>query len=354
MLARLETSSLPYEDLLHALAHACEQCPQCMSNVNALLLQHSPLPEWAISSVLMSVDLIPHLFASLDMKHSSAACVCKVWMQAWKDTDSGRRGLRIGHLIKASGRRAPDVLAAHPNGDCLAIAASGSRHLRVVDLNMKLIAVIHMDTYASNALFATDFIFVATSSRPIRIIRYTSLPPFRKIDEYEAPEESIGVGDMVMAKEVLYVVLYGREGTSDEIFAIDTPDDTHSLNLRFRFGAVHPAHDRCLGCGVIHGMTIVDENLYVCQHPWLYVLTGKGEWVRQINGDWGIPICIVHFNDRIYLTDVENDTKRIFVLTKEGNTLQVWHAPDRVRFMRICRKELIVCTEKGLSSLKGI
>ena len=335
------------------VAGRCMQAMQCMSNVNTLL------PEWVINSVLMSVDLVPHLFASLDMKHYSAACVCKVWLQAWKDTEFERRGLRTGDLIKGSVRC--NALTAHPNGDWLVLIEDHC--LRIMDLNKNPIGLIETnetDSKIMKALVTADFIFVAINSRPTQIIRYTALPPFHKIDKYEAPRWFRSVSGMVMAKEMLYATFHGHE--DNEILAIDA----HTLNLRFRFG---------FG-GTFSEMTIVDEELYVCGYRWLSVFTVKGESVRQIRCDW-MPRSICHFNGRLYLSASSLNTNavitgtrifdtRIFVLTKEGKTLQVWHAPDRVKSMSICRNELIVstvksvsfcpfiCTDHQLISLKGI
>ena len=97
MLARLRTANVPYDELVRAAAELYESAPPPARRTFDKLLP--PVPEWAVTSVLLSPDLIPHLFASLEAKDCAAARVCKAWRQGWVDTLHLRRGLRQGRSL---------------------------------------------------------------------------------------------------------------------------------------------------------------------------------------------------------------------------------------------------------------
>ena len=100
------------------------------------------------------------------------------------------------------------------------------------------------------------------------------------------------------------------------------------------------------------GLAVVGNEVYVgdkksCS---IHIFSVAGVHLREIRGDWRQPRQLVHFDGRIYLTehtrdgeeDEEEDAedeewceerkragKRIFVLTPEGQTLQVWYHGTR-------------------------
>ena len=66
MLARLHAANLPHDELLRVCATHCETFAPLRHAVDALLSHHHPVPQWAVTAVLLSPDLIPDLFASLE------------------------------------------------------------------------------------------------------------------------------------------------------------------------------------------------------------------------------------------------------------------------------------------------
>lgn len=67
------------------------------SLIDTALAQRQPLPEWAVSNVLTSPDLLPHILTAKDVFNSwdcAISRVCKQWHQTWAATVEQRRGLR--------------------------------------------------------------------------------------------------------------------------------------------------------------------------------------------------------------------------------------------------------------------
>ena len=104
-------------------------------------------------------------------------------------------------------------------------------------------------------------------------------------------------------------------------------------------------------------MAVVGDELYVAemQRGCLHVFSLAGEHLRTIpRGDWRQPIHLLHYNGRLYLRERAGDEedhegdeeekskakedwseerraagKRIFVLTPQGETLQVWNTTSK-------------------------
>ena len=143
------------------------------------------------------------------------------------------------------------------------------------------------------------------------------------------------------------------------------------------------AEQRRFGAALFAGMTgslaleVVGEELYVVSslHGRIHVFSFAGEHLRDIIGDWREAVHILHHNHRLYLIEndgedeeaVENEPdvdpydedtwpeekkragKRIFVLTPQGETLQVWKPPaedQTVLDMAVFGRKLIVALEK--------
>ena len=88
---RERLAGLDHETLL---SYAAELSTSNRHEADALLSKHSPLPAWARDNVLLSADLLPDVFATLQMEDNAAASVCQAWKAAWVSTNDGRRGLR--------------------------------------------------------------------------------------------------------------------------------------------------------------------------------------------------------------------------------------------------------------------
>ena len=90
-------------------------------------------------------------------------------------------------------------------------------------------------------------------------------------------------------------------------------------------------------------MAVVGEELFVCDsgNDRLQVFSLAGEHRRSITGEWKRPAALCFVKDRLYLVeeydgDEDEDgelvdplfARRIFVLSLQGDTLQVYTHPD--------------------------
>ena len=128
---------------------------------------------------------------------------------------------------------------------------------------------------------------------------------------------------------LLFCVLYDEDGdsTQDEIVALDaqTLQPRHRFGLSLLHGAV--------------GMAVVGEELFVSDlgNDRLQVFSLAGEHRRSITGEWKRPIALCSVKDRLYLIEEADKARdeegnlinpqpgrRIFVLSSQGDTLQVY------------------------------
>ena len=123
-----------------------------------------------------------------------------------------------------------------------------------------------------------------------------------------------------------------NDSTQDEIVALDA----QTLQPRHRFGLSLLDGAR--------GMAVVGEELFVCDsgNDRLQVFSLAGEHRRSITGEWKRPAGLCFVKDRLYLIeqyDEDEDEegnlidplalqgRRIFVLSLQGDTLQVYTHP---------------------------
>ena len=98
--ARLSTRLLvlPKEELAKLACAALLQ-PGYLATAEHMLATITALPEWAVSSVLLSPDLVASILAHLGEEDGTIAAVCKLWYDKWKATAEYRRGLRPATTI---------------------------------------------------------------------------------------------------------------------------------------------------------------------------------------------------------------------------------------------------------------
>ena len=359
--SRLQSANLTYDELLRVAEDLLyEALPPARASVDALLSVRNPLPEWAVISVLVSTDLIPCLFASLERQDCAVACVCKAWRQGWADTAAQRRELRIGRQLGELNfvLRGDSVLAAHPSGEWLAITRSSD--IRLVDPAMRTLKAIPTFKVTDVAV-SDDFIYTTHTASPY-IKSYNARPPFAPVWEYTSEEEGGIFRPCLGPNGMLYAIMFPsdyEDGGQDEVLAFDAG----TLELRLRFGG-----DKFKG--ETYGMALVGEELYVGDRTaWsVHVFSLAGEHLRELFGDWREPKYLLHVNGRLYLSEQDDEIdeeaeygewsqerkeagRRVFVLTLEGQTLQVWKAPGGadVRGMGVFQNELMVATGSSSS-----
>ena len=138
--------------------------------------------------------------------------------------------------------------------------------------------------------------------------------------------------------------------------------DARTLVEKFRFG------DGVLES--ISGMAIVNDELYVgdFKRRSLHVFSMAGERLRELRGDWREPRALAFWRGRLYLSEYHGEVeeepedgpeeeedwsedkkaagKRIFVLTPEGATLQVFdrfaNPIERIFSLVATRNKLLV------------
>ena len=82
------------------------------------------------------------------------------------------------------------------------------------------------------------------------------------------------------------------------------------------------------------------------------VFSLAGDHQRNITGTFRRPLRLLHYDGRLYLTEQiysldDACGRRIFVLTPDGQTLQIYRLADQTRYILtigIFGKRLIVCT----------
>ena len=90
----MRLAELSHAQLLQIALAGCEASSDVNNLADAFFAEHKPLPQWAVESVLLSDDLVPHVLAPLELEDGAAAAVCSCWADAWKATGENRRHLR--------------------------------------------------------------------------------------------------------------------------------------------------------------------------------------------------------------------------------------------------------------------
>ena len=99
LLGLLPSGEAPAPDqALSRVAKLCCEDADVRRAADALLAVHAPVPEWAVSAVLTSDDLVPGLIKPLALADGAAAAVCTAWRRGWEATEDERRGLRQAPL----------------------------------------------------------------------------------------------------------------------------------------------------------------------------------------------------------------------------------------------------------------
>ena len=137
----------------------------------------------------------------------------------------------------------------------------------------------------------------------------------------------------------------------DEIVALDA----QTLQPRHRFG-LSLLDGAC-------GMVVVGEELFVCDtgNDRLQVFSLAGEHRRSITGEWKRPQALCFVKDRLYLVEAadneeyEDDElinplcgRRIFVLSLQGDTLQVYTHPVEGQIFRTEDVPVLCCFDGKL------
>ena len=381
-------ASMPHEALAELAASLCDMdvTPSVRrSLVEKVIAARSPLPDWAVNEVLHSSDLLPSIFASLQLEDSAAAAACSSWRQAWQDTSNSRRGLRIAptQLLVPAAQIGLVLMTAHPDGNwiCASVFDEDPKTVCILDTKCgrnALYKLLHkLPTQYRNDMFAI-------CSRETLYVSYEGARP---LDSYDAETFAItaafepaldddrfgGLAELALsANGILYALSFCKSGGSvednDSLFSFDacTLEKRSSIKLHWFKGQAY-------GLAVVEREICIGDKEGKCLH----MLSLAGEPLRQLRGGWRQPDMIHHCNGRLYLLEQEeeqmdddgvekadyeyNAGKRIFVLTPSGETLKVWHTPhtpsgqDDIERILLLKETLIVRKLDGsLITLMGI
>ena len=356
---RARLANLDHETLL---SYAAELSVAHRHEADALLVKHSPLPAWAHDDVLLSVDLLPHVFATLQMKDNAAASVCQAWKAAWVATNDGRRGLRRGldFPVRDVFRLGDGAVSAVklPDGNLLVSKADKPNSIIVDPSSMKTIRedVQGCFRYAT----ANEFGLFRTFNEGRLLQRY-DLDTFTMTHEYsghrhadfDCPTTTSAPGGLLFT--------FGRRFDTDGFFVSSeiVCFDARTLEARNWFGSFNHSHD----------MVAVGNELFVLFHcsKTIKVFSLAGSFLRSFGIDCRavIPLFknhLQHFDGRLYF--FSKNMKSIVVCTLEGKRLQVWR-PDagrKVTKFFIYDRKLLITTEnkegrpaaRRLEALQGI
>ena len=346
--SRLRLAALSHTQLLELAAAGCEASSEVASQGEAILLVVEGVQR-AIEGVLLSSDLLPYVLAPLQLEDGAAAAVCSLWVDGWKATGEGRRRL-VRVAFDFPQHRFDSGLtqfAVIPGDDERLIMKSGERpgrKTRIVDHNLNTVSRFSFDEALIGRIAADEqsmYVHVGRNgNNRRRVSRFTH--DGTEVASYEYPVGFHGYAPVLAPGGLLFCV-YTQENrraaqSDQDGFSISPPDeilalDAQSMQLRYRFRL--PFND-------ILGLTVVGEELFVYSRDFarlrmdsLEVFSLAGEHLRSITGEWKQPGALCHVKDRLYLIEEEDEDdysnsfasrlrgQRIFVLSEQGDTLQV-------------------------------
>ena len=321
-------ADLSHGQLLEIASLGCEASAEVKNRADTLLAAHKPLALWAVEGVLLSSDLVPHLLAPLRLEDGAAAAVCSRWAEGWKATSEGRRRLRRVALDFP-----PDLLGAEwlrmavvPGDDEQLLVRSGTT-VRILGRGMGTVSSFELSSIFGNVAASEEFIYVTEGGAgDIHCFTHAGT----EVAKYEDPDKFIAY-PVLAPGGLLFCVLYDDDdNTQDEIVALDA----QTMQPRHRFGLSLLNDTR--------GMAVAGEELFVCDcgNDRLQVFSLAGEHRRSITGEWKRPLTLCFVKDRLYLLEEYDDEddddnlnplqgRRIFVLSLQGETLQVYTLPVR-------------------------
>ena len=357
------------------LSYAAEVSIAHRHTADVILAKHSPLPAWARDNVMLSADLLPRVFASLEAKEAAAACVCHAWKAAWVATNDGRRGLRPVALPKPDFPCDSDTcLAALPDGNLFVQPFEGVA--RILDAGFNELKVFEnlwpiFEAVASEL----GFYAICDGTSGADVLRRLDLddfsdwtheydPDFEESEDHRYSEMTFPT----LAPGGLLVALGKHDQLDDEIVCFDA----RTVEVLRRFGR---GRFNTPGQSQVQGMAACGDKLFVSDAGsctiQVFSLAG-GAYLTAIDSGCAKPGRLCHFDARLYLhADDDDENTFIRVLTPEGERLQVWR-PDPSRGVRdlygIYDHKLLMLTDKleldddgqsmrlerGLEALQGI
>ena len=338
-------SHLPHDELVAIAAQGMREGIKTRNMGEGKMALHSPLPEWAVTDVLLSPDLLVSVLSTLALRDGYTARVCKAWQLAWKDKNRGV--LRPVRTIKDGDLSQPtDVVAlpdggafvANKGGDCLQpYSAQGVPKPRLCAAvhNLQGLMLWGVSSPVAIALLSdgTAWVIEGDDSELVKV----RLADGERLIGVEQPE---GAVDIALVSDSLLVL--GHEGGG----RIAVHDAATGAFQRFIDPACgdEPLDEPCSMC--VHGelLFIVDSyhnRIVVCRHAdgaHVRCIGKAGETQEEREGtapgEFNCPVGVAVGHGRLYVSELEG--RRIQVLTLEGLPLQVLDSPDGEPLYGLC------------------
>ena len=313
---------------------------------DTVLAKHDPVAERFVYGIFQMPDMVACILSSLETR-ASVAMTCKVWKQEWKRILDRRHFLRPAPLATPEGIGAStDVqMCSPPSGEWICCTYP-NRSAHILNPSMRRIhGIVRFPNHlVQGATASEDRIYMSVGGNPDAASVVVAFEPngtrtgaefvLHHLDVVGSFDEQ--AYEMAFGNELLFVVVL-QDHNMGRIVALDA----HTLEQQYSFGS-------SIFLGVdygtpIHGITVAGDALYVGDgiRGTLQVFSLAGERLREVRGDWWAPQQVLHFNGRLYLFEyvpelgfgdedgeenVERASvgKRLFVLSLQGETLQVW------------------------------
>ena len=338
----MRLGELSHAQLLQIAVAGCEASSEINNLADAFFATHKPLPQWAVEGVLLSNDLVPHVLAPLQLEDGAAAAVCSSWADAWKATSEARR-----HLRRVAFDIPQDLLGMADYFELVAISGDTDAEPQLLVRSGGTVRILARNMCTKRSLFDADFdrddSVIAADGQSIYVIVRSGQPlqpgsvTVRRL-AHDGSELAFYEDHKFPFRGVLarggyfFCVGQGLDDHDDEILVLDA----QSLQPRYRFGLslFNGAAD----------IVLIDGSLVVCdtENDRLQVFSLTGEHLCSITGEWKRPVGLCFVKDRLYLIEESQDEddvdeseelyeplrgRRIFVLSLQGDTLEVFQNP---------------------------
>ena len=315
---------------------------------DTVLAKHDPVAERFVHGIFQMPDMVACILSSLEAR-APVAMTCKVWKQEWKRILDRRHFLRPAPLATPEGIDAStDVQMCSPPSGAWVCCTYPNRSAHILNPSMRRIhGIVRFPNHlVQGATASEDRIYVSVGGNPDAASVVVAFEPngtrtgaefiLNHLDVVGSFDDE--AYEMALGNELLFVVVL-QDHHMGRIVALDA----HTLEQQYSFGSSVFQVDHYYDTP-IHGITVAGDALYVGDNirGCLQVFSLAGEHLREVRGDWWAPEQVLHFNGRLYLFEHvpeigfhddgdENPEskrlfvgKRLFVLSLQGETLQVW------------------------------
>ena len=182
MAARL--ADLSHAQLVEIAAAGCEASTEVKDRAEALLAAQ------AVEKVLLSIDLVPHLLASLQLEDGAAAAVCSRWAEGWKATSEGRRRLRKVAFDFPHGDLLGEyrlTMAVVPGGDEHQLVVRSGTTARILARDMSTVSSFQLPSGFSCITASEEFIYASALRCDVRCFTHAGT----EVAKWEDPDKFV-------------------------------------------------------------------------------------------------------------------------------------------------------------------